>query len=162
VKNGQHHFDGGYFLLFVNVDGDAAAVVDYRDRVVEVNRHVNAIAVARQRLVDGVIYYLIDQVVKSQLHWSIRMYIAGRFRTASLPSSTVIEAAPIVFRSQISLLVCGFVVTFCSSYPLCLSRTRDRRSLSNARILLAFGRSGYRSLASPGRLEPGKPTRRSR
>ncbi len=47
--------------------GDAAAVVDHRDRVVDVDGDVDLAAVAGQRLVDGVVDHLVDEVVQPGL-----------------------------------------------------------------------------------------------
>ena len=64
VQHGQHDLDGRLALLLHRRDGDAAAVVDDRDRVVRVDRDVDAVAVAGERLVDGVVDDLVDQVVQ--------------------------------------------------------------------------------------------------
>ena len=64
VENGQHDLDGRLALLLHHRDGDAAAVVDDRDRVVGVDRDVDLVAVAGQRLVDRVVDDLVDQVVQ--------------------------------------------------------------------------------------------------
>ena len=47
------------------IDRDAAAVVDDGDRVVDVDRDVDLIAVAGQRLVDRVVDDLVDEVVQA-------------------------------------------------------------------------------------------------
>ena len=65
VQHGQHDLDGRALLLLHDADGDAAAVVDDRDRVVRVDRDVDARAVAGERLVDGVVDDLVDEVVQS-------------------------------------------------------------------------------------------------
>ena len=65
VQDGEHDLEGGLALLLHRVDGDAAAVVDDGDRVVGVDRHVDARAVAGQRLVDGVVDDLVDEVVQA-------------------------------------------------------------------------------------------------
>ena len=56
----------GRFSVGCIADGDAAAVVLDRDRAVEVDRDVDAIAEARQRLVDGVVDDLVDHVVQAR------------------------------------------------------------------------------------------------
>ena len=48
----------------MHVGRDAAAVVDDRDRVVEVDGDVDLVAIAGQSLVDGVVDDLVDQVVQ--------------------------------------------------------------------------------------------------
>ena len=64
VEHRQHDLDRRLVLLLHRGDGDAAAVVDDRDRVVRVDRHVDAVAVARERLVDRVVHDLVDEVVQ--------------------------------------------------------------------------------------------------
>ena len=63
VQHGQHDF-GGRLAAGVPIDGNAAAVVDDGDRVVDVDRDVDLVAVAGQRLVDRVVDDLVDEVVQ--------------------------------------------------------------------------------------------------
>src|SRR6185503_2648150 len=63
VKNGQHHFGGG-LAARVLIDRNAAAVVDHRDRAVDVDGDVDLVAEPGQRLVDRVVDDLVDQVVQ--------------------------------------------------------------------------------------------------
>ena len=65
VQHGQHDF-GGRLAALVPVDGNAAAVVDDGDRVVDVDRDVDLIAEAGQRLVDRVVDDLVDEMVQSR------------------------------------------------------------------------------------------------
>jgi hypothetical protein len=58
-----------------------------------VNRDVDLIAEAGQRLVDRVVDDFVDEVVQSRRPVE-PMYIAGRLRTASRPSRTLILSAP--------------------------------------------------------------------
>ena len=60
----RHHDLGRRPPALVHVDRDAAAVVDHRDRVVEVDRDVDRVAEAGERLVDRVVHHLVDQVVE--------------------------------------------------------------------------------------------------
>ena len=64
----QHRQDdfGRRLAAGVKFDGNAAAVVDDRDRVVDVNRDVDLIAESGQRLVDGVVDDLVDEVVQAR------------------------------------------------------------------------------------------------
>ncbi len=65
MKLGQDHLerrDAGAWDL---VDGDTAAAVDHRDRVVRVNRHRDGVVVARESFVDGVVDDLVDEVMKA-------------------------------------------------------------------------------------------------
>ena len=64
VQHRHHHLDGRLALGRVHPDRDAAAVVAHRDRVVLVDRDRDDGAVARERLVDGVVYDLVDEVVQ--------------------------------------------------------------------------------------------------
>ena len=75
------------------IHGDAAAVVDDGHRVVDVDRDVDLIAVAGERLVDRVVDDLVDEVMQAGAPVE-PMYIAGRLRTASSPSRTLILSAP--------------------------------------------------------------------
>src|SRR5690606_35268256 len=47
-------------------DGNAAAVVGNRHRAVAVQRHLDDVAVTRQRLVDGVVDDLVDHMVQAR------------------------------------------------------------------------------------------------
>ena len=64
VQDGQDDFRRRLAAL-VTIDRDAAAVVDDRDRVVDVDRDVDLIAVAGERLVDGVVDDLVDEMVQA-------------------------------------------------------------------------------------------------
>ena len=65
VQRGQHDLDGGPLLHRVLVHRDAAAVVGHPDAAVGEQRDLDLVAVSRQRLVDGVVDNLLDQVVQS-------------------------------------------------------------------------------------------------
>jgi hypothetical protein len=65
VEHGQHHLERRAPLLLHRGDGDAAAVVDDGDRVVGVDRHLDAVAEPGERLVDGVVDDLVHQVVQT-------------------------------------------------------------------------------------------------
>ena len=65
VQHGQHDLDRRLALLLHHRDGDAAAVVDDGDRVVGVDRDRDLGAEAGQRLVDGVVDDLVDEVVQA-------------------------------------------------------------------------------------------------
>ncbi len=64
----RHHLYLGSRHTFAPVDlgRDAAAVVNNRGRAVGVERHLNLVAIAGKRLVDGVVDHLIDHVVEAR------------------------------------------------------------------------------------------------
>ena len=64
---GEHQLHGGHVLAVALAGGDAAAVVDDGDAPVGADGHVDAVSVAGQRLVDGVVDDLPDQVVQAAL-----------------------------------------------------------------------------------------------
>ena len=53
-------------FALMDLGRDAAAVIVDRDRPVGVERHVDQVAIARERLVDGVVDHLIDHVVQAR------------------------------------------------------------------------------------------------
>ena len=63
VEDREHDLDRGLVLGRVHVDRDAAAVVLDSERAVWVDDDVDHRAVARERLVNGVVYYFVNQVV---------------------------------------------------------------------------------------------------
>ena len=82
MEHGEHNLEGGDLELGVLVDGDAATVVFDRAGAVFVDGHVDLVAKPAESLVDGVVDDLPDEVMKEP------MYMPGRLRTASRPSST--------------------------------------------------------------------------
>src|SRR5439155_14166467 len=67
VQHGEHHFDGGLLLRLVNVDGNAAAIVDHGDGVVDVDGDFDVLAVAREGFVDRVVDNFVDEMVQAAL-----------------------------------------------------------------------------------------------
>ncbi len=65
VEHGHDDLQGTLLELFVHPYGDAPAVVDGGDRVVLVDDHIDAAAVAGQVLVDRVVDHFPHQVVES-------------------------------------------------------------------------------------------------
>ena len=63
VQDREHHLDRGTVLRGMHVHRDAAPVVRHGERAVRVDLHVHERAVARERLVDGVVHHLVHQVV---------------------------------------------------------------------------------------------------
>ena len=65
VEHGEHHLQRGAARLGLNVHGNAASVIADGDGVAVVDGHMNIGTKARQRLVDGVVHDLIDQMVQA-------------------------------------------------------------------------------------------------
>ena len=65
VQHGHDHFGSGPALLRMDINRNAAAIVRHRDRLVCMDRDDDAIAVARQRLVNRVIDHLENHVVQA-------------------------------------------------------------------------------------------------
>ena len=66
MEDGQNDLDGGHAAL-VHIDGDAASVVRDGDAVVLVYRDADRVAVTRERLIDGVVHDLINEMVQAAL-----------------------------------------------------------------------------------------------
>ena len=68
VQRGHHHLRRGNFLAVDHhvVDGNAAPVVDHRDRVVEVNRDFNLGGESGERFVDGIVDHFVHQVMQTK------------------------------------------------------------------------------------------------
>ena len=93
VQHGHDNLNGGLVLGGVLIHGNTAAVILYANSTISLDGHVNFGGVAGERFVDRVIYNLVDQVVQTALSGRANVH-AGRLRTASRPSSTVISDAP--------------------------------------------------------------------
>jgi hypothetical protein len=65
VQHRQHDL-GCRLSALMPIDGDAAPVVDDRDRIVDVDRDVDLVAEAGQRLVDGVVDDFVDEMMQSR------------------------------------------------------------------------------------------------
>ena len=85
VQFGKHDFGGGNFLRGMNIDGNAAAVVDHGDAVIDMNGYFDAVTMTHQRFVDGVIDGFKNQMCRPRSLVS-PIYMPGRFLTASRPS----------------------------------------------------------------------------
>jgi hypothetical protein len=68
VQLGHDDLGGGALevVVLLDVGRDAAAVVHHRDGVVGVDHDLDVVAVARQRLVDGVVHHLEHHVVQAR------------------------------------------------------------------------------------------------
>ena len=69
VKHSEDDLDGGHLFAVDDlvVDGDSAAVVDYRDGVVDVDGDIDAGGVAAEGFVDGVVDDFINKVMQTHL-----------------------------------------------------------------------------------------------
>ena len=63
MKFGQHDFRGRNFFSRMDINGDAATVINHGDAVVDVNSNFDVIAMSGERFVDGVIDNFIDQMM---------------------------------------------------------------------------------------------------
>ena len=67
MEDGVNNGDSGQAGIRLDIHGDAAAVIrDLNDVVLE-DLDLNVVAVTGQRLVDGVVHDLIDQMVQAAL-----------------------------------------------------------------------------------------------
>jgi hypothetical protein len=65
VQHGEHDLGGRLVVLVHDPDGDAAAVIGDRDRVVGVDGDDEAAAVPGECFVDGVVDHLVDEMVEA-------------------------------------------------------------------------------------------------
>ena len=65
VEHGHNHLQSRLVQFFMHIHGDTAAVVFHRYRVVLVDGHFYICAVACHRLVDRVVYRLVNQVMQT-------------------------------------------------------------------------------------------------
>src|SRR5579875_559675 len=64
MKPSESQFHPGHVVLSVNVYREATAVVSHGDGTIRVKGYINAVAVARQRLINRVIAYLHEKMMK--------------------------------------------------------------------------------------------------
>ena len=99
VQHRQHDF-GRRPAALVLIDRNAAAVVDDGDRVVDVDRDVDLVAVAGQRLVDRVVDDLVDEVVQARragradVHRRPLAHRLEAFEDLDLVGAVVVRDAP--------------------------------------------------------------------
>ncbi len=70
MELGKHHLRGGHRFAVAHVhhvDGDAAAVIDDGDGVVDVDDDIDFLCVAGQGFVDGVVDDFVDQVMQPHI-----------------------------------------------------------------------------------------------
>ena len=66
VQNGENDLECALAGLLLNVNGYAAAVIAHADDVARLDDDLDAVAVAGECLVDGVVNYLVNQVVQTR------------------------------------------------------------------------------------------------
>ena len=66
VELGHDDLGRRHALLFVDVGGNATAVVDHCHRAIGIKGHGDAIAKASQSLVDGVVHHLVDHMMQAR------------------------------------------------------------------------------------------------
>ena len=124
-----HHDLGSRDALFgVHIDGDAAAIVDDSDRVVNVNRDRDFRAMSRQRLINGVIDHLVDQMMQSER--SGRADVHSRVQSDGLEPLEHSDAFRIVTGLCVYLIRCHSVVfKLVPIRPAWASRRSDSHTL---------------------------------
>ena len=65
MQNGVHNRHGRQTRLVLHTDRHAAAVILHADDIAGQDAHIDAVAIAGQGFVDGVVHDLIDQVVQA-------------------------------------------------------------------------------------------------
>jgi hypothetical protein len=93
VQLGHHDFRGRYAFL-VHIHRDAAAVVDHRYGIIDMNRYIHLRAIAGQGFVHGIVHHLVNQVM--QPHLASRADIHGRPEAYGLQTFQNLDAAGIV------------------------------------------------------------------
>ena len=61
----EHDLGSGNFFRLMNVHRNTPAIIDNGNAIIDVNRHIDFVAVTCQSFIDGVVDDLIDEVVKS-------------------------------------------------------------------------------------------------
>ena len=84
VELGHNHFHGRAFLLFMNINGNAAAVIPDGNAVIDMNDHFNFVTVAGQGLIDAVVHQLMDEMVEA-FHAGIADIHGGPFANRREP-----------------------------------------------------------------------------
>ena len=104
VEDGVNNGDSGQAGIRLDIHGDAAAVIrDLNDVVLE-DLDLNVVAVTGQRLVDGVVHDLIDQMVQAALAGRADIHaraLAHRFQAFQVAVSTLVL---VIISSAISFL----------------------------------------------------------
>ena len=67
MKNGHDHFQCRLLLLFVEIYRNTTTVILYSDGVVLIDGHLDVVAIAGHGLVNGVVYYFVNQMMQTVL-----------------------------------------------------------------------------------------------
>src|SRR5690349_16000527 len=111
VQHREHDLGRGTAFLRHRVDGNAAAVVDDRDAVVGVDRDVDLVGLACQRLVDRVVHDLVDEVMETAHTGRADVHagaLADRLQT--------LEDGDVLGPVTGGIAVTGLLRQYCSSY----------------------------------------------
>ncbi|OAV74332.1 hypothetical protein Barb7_02180 [Bacteroidales bacterium Barb7] len=65
MEHREHHFQRRFTFFLVEIDRNASPVVNDGHRVILVDKYINVLAMTCQRLVNGVIHDLVNQMMKS-------------------------------------------------------------------------------------------------
>ena len=130
MQLGQHHLHRGHHLAVADrhhVHGNAAAVVDDGDGVVDVDDDFDLLGVAGQGLVDGVVDHLVDQVV--QAHFAGRADVHGRTQAHRLQAFEDLD----VFAGVAAVVA------------VCVGEGLVRCSIAIVLVAIEFNSQGFRS-----------------
>ena len=106
VKNSKHHLYCRFIGLVINADRNTSSIINYGNRIIFFNCHINFCAITCQSLIDRVIHNLIYQMMKTTDRCTA--YIHTRSFTNCFQSLQNLD------------LICSiFVIYFCShNFPL--------------------------------------------
>lgn len=93
MQLGQHHFHAGELGFRLHVHRNASAIVRHFNGTIVMQGHDDVVAGSRKSLIDGLVDDLPTGSAQALLS-VVPMYMPGRLRTASKPSSTVRLSAP--------------------------------------------------------------------
>ena len=66
VKNREYDLNGR-FAAVMHIDRNTTAIIDNRDAVIPMDGHIDLITIARQRLIDRIVYDLINKMMQATL-----------------------------------------------------------------------------------------------
>ena len=65
MKDGKYNLNRRLFCLFLNTYRNTSAIINNRDRIIFVDRHIDLCTKAGQSFIDRIIHDLIDQVMQT-------------------------------------------------------------------------------------------------